>query len=533
MRRFPVVPTALVLALSACGPESPAEPATEAACPLIAPTRLAVAPEGFEPAGDAWYDVRAFGNDILFTFDRFDDPDRAYWRLNRCTGEIEPYPALTPGLQYPYVIDTPDGRILYGNDDAGRPYVIDRFDVPGDDEARPVPGLPDDVDFSPPYSAAFFARFFVFWTSHDSDELIFNAAGLGAPTYAVYTHLGDPEVPALRLSDRLVSAYWFDDTHSLIHEDSGEVHRISNLSGERELLRTGVRYLGHGFDGRTFIWQAIGDDAVEPVYLHDVHTGEDVQIASNDFAAMSWHRDEDRIGMGEWIHTRDPAAAAAAMLGPGDRFVAAVRLDTGEAVAVPPHLRQLGSFDGYFRLLLARDSGDAEALWDPRSGEVREWYRGPAEYRLPLTIDGDRVDYYVWDGEHRLGSLWRVDLTTDEAVRVVTDVDTFPFRVNETQYLVKRTHGEIDGPQAGGPGYLVHELRDFELVDIFSGESTLVVAQVSGGASLPDEGLVFLDAFNPDPGLWAYPLPINIARSRTPTSGPFRMPEVRDVTYRQ
>ena len=43
---------------------------------------------------------------------------------------------------------------------------------------------------------------------------------------------GRTDVPALRLSDQLVSAFYFDDTHSLAHEDSGTVRLAVKPWGE-------------------------------------------------------------------------------------------------------------------------------------------------------------------------------------------------------------------------------------------------------------------------------------------------------------
>jgi len=155
-----------------------------AACPITAPTRLVAAPEDFEPAEDVWYGLYAFGDDILFTFDRYDDPAREHWRLDRCTGALETYPSLVPGLHNPYVIDTPNGRVLYANDDDLRPHVIDRFDEPGADEARPVLGLPDSSS-GVSFSSRPFAPFFDFSIPSASEELILGAAGLGGRTYGI------------------------------------------------------------------------------------------------------------------------------------------------------------------------------------------------------------------------------------------------------------------------------------------------------------------------------------------------------------
>lgn len=506
----------LLLALSSCGPEAPAEPVAEGACPITAPTRLVAAPAGFEPVEEVEYGLYRFGDDILYTFDRHDDPDREYWRLNRCTGEAEPYPSLAPGLHNPYVVDTPAGRVLYGNDDAGRPYVIDRFDEPGADEARPVLGLPTGASASS--SRAPHATFFLFWT-YLSDEVLFNATGVGASTYAVYTHLGDPDVPALLLSDRLLRAYYFDDTHSLIHEEGGEVHLVDERTGERELVLTGVRHLSYGFDGRTFLWQALGDDDVEPVYLHHLDTGEDVQIAVNDFAALSWNRGEHRY-TGEWKWIEPKAGFAAAMIGPDNRYVAAVRVDTGEALEVPEHLEQRWVFADQFRLVIARDGHEVEALWDPRTGEVREWYPDASVKPALRSIDGDIVEYFVRNpGEHDRGSLWRVDLATGQTVRLLSGIGSNPRRVGETQYFVETPRARIPGPPGAD---FVHWFSDLELIDVASGERRSIAEKVSAFVGVP-EGLIVLDAFGAEPGLWAHPLPHDASRSASRV-GPIRQP---------
>lgn len=521
MRSTAYASISLVIALFACGPGLPDEPVVEAACPSTVPTRLVAAPQDFQPAEDAYYGLHGFDDDLLYTFDRFDDPDREYWRLNRCTGVLEPYPSLAPGLHNPYLIHTPSGRILYGNDDAGRPYVIDRFDEPGADEARPVPGLPDGVSFIAS-SREPSATFFLF--RRPDDPLLVDAAGVGARRFALYTHHGDPDVPALRLSDQLLSAYYFDDLHSLAHEDNGEINIIDEATGERELVLTGARYLSYGFDGRTFIWQAISDDAVEPVYLHRLDTGADVQIAVNDFAAMSWNRGE-HYETGTWNYSDSRDAVAAAMVGPDNRYVAAVRLDVGVALEIPEHLEQRGSYAGQFRLLLASAAGEVEAFWDPRTGQVREWYRHTTVGRRPSLhfIDGDLVEYFVHDpDDHGIGSLWRVDLATGEAARLLADVGSYPSRVNETQYFVKTPHCRIQGPPDGGLGPST-ELSDLALVDIASGERSPLAERVSARVGVP-EGIVFLDAFGPEPGLWAYPLPYDEPRSAT-RNGPLRRPE--------
>ncbi len=502
MHRHLVASLVLPSVLSACGPDAPAD---AGACPITAPVRLAPAPEDFVPAEDAWYGLAVFDEDILFTFDRFDDPDRVYWRVNRCTGAVEEYEALAPGLHNPVVVEAPAGRVLYANDAAGTPFIVDRMDDPGTDALRPIPGLPDDVTFftSVPYSRPT-AYFFDFWTSAGG---LLEAAGIGAATFGLYTHAGDPDVPAVQISDRLIQAVFLDDHHDLTLEDSGEVHLVELASGDRELLKEGVRYIAVSSTARAFLWQAIGDDVVEPVYLHDLDAGTDVQVAVNEFSATSWGRDGDVRDAGQWKLTFDRSAAA--MIGPDDRWAAAVLFDTGEVVPAPEHVEQRGVYAGYFRVLLADGGEDeeVEALWDPQTGAVRTWYRGPAGRRSLLAADEVRADYLVQSDSIDHRAFWRTDFATGESVRLLADVGSSPRSLDADLYLVPTAHARLDIPPNGEPGYLVRELQDLALVDVASGRTTPIAGRVSGYERLGDEGIVFLDTFGPEPGLWVWSLP--------------------------
>ncbi|MDC0675716.1 hypothetical protein [Nannocystis radixulma] len=493
----------VLLVTAACGPDAPAEPAGEAACPITAPTRLVAAPADFEPVEDVWYGLHVFGDDILYTFDRYDDPDREYWRLNRCTGDVEPYAPLAPGLHNPYPLETPNGRVLYGNDADGRPFVLDRFDVAGDDEPRPVLGLPDRPGFvTLPRPGMRYNKFFDFWTSQ-SEEPIFNAAGLGAYTFGLYVHHGEPDVPAVRLSETILAHFEVDATQLLIHEDSGEVHRVDAMTGERELLMAGVRYAAYGYDGRTLVWQAIGDDIAEPVYLRDLDTGSDVQIAVNNFAALSWNRGAER-DTGQWYYTDDHAAVA--LFGPDGWFVAAARVDTGEALAVPEHIGQRGSVAGYFAISLADPVDEVWAIWDPLAGEVREWYRGPLAKPMLLGVDGDVVEYYVEAADDFLnGTIWRADLRTGETAERFAGIGLFPLQLDDSRYLVHVSRGALEGPPGDGHSFLSPVARDWSIVDLATGASTSIATNIASAHGFADEGMVYLDAHGPDPGVWAYP----------------------------
>lgn len=97
--------------------------------------------------------------------------------------------------------------------------------------------------------------------------------------------------------------------------------------------------------------------------------------------------------------------------------------------------------------------------------------------------------------------------------QLLMDTDLFPLRVDETRYLSTTSRERLDGPPLDMYSWLAHDLRDLEIVDIGTGQSTLIVDRVSGVLGFPDEGLVFIDAFGSEPGLWAYPLPYPLARA--------------------
>lgn len=507
MRWIVVSPGALLSLSLACGPETVAEAPVERACPITEPIRLVAAPASFEPEEDAWYGVYAFGDDVLFTMQRFDDPGREYWHYNRCTGDLRPYPPLAPGLHNPYVIEGDAGRIVVANDDDGRSFVVDRLDDPAWDDPRPVLGLPEGARPALGGSRGAYATFFHHWSHDDGNPLrhLSGAAGIGASTYGLYTHGGDPEVPALKVSDTLLAAYAFGEGRTLVHEEGGEVHLVDALTGARELVLTGVRHLAYGFDERTLIWQAIGDDIAEPIYLHTLESGSDIQIAINDFTALSWGRELGHQDAGEWRYTSDRAIAA--MIGPEGRFVAAVRIATGESLAIPPHVDFGFSVEGEFILRVADAPDQVLALWDPGSGRVREWYRGPPERKASLYgVDGERIDYFIEDEDAEIagtGALWRVDLTTGER-EVLLESIAWATLLGDARYLVGVDQTRIDGPPLGEGIHRAYYQRDLWLREV-GGASTLIAEKVTQMAPIVDEGTLYFDAHGPEPGLWAYP----------------------------
>jgi len=445
-----------------------------------------------------------FGDHVLFTFDALDDPERVYWRLDRCTGELAEFTSLRPGLHNPYAIVTADGMVLYANDALGTDYIVDRLDVPGDDQARPVPGLPAQLGgLSAPTVSPY--PFAVFPEPHRSDRGAF-AAGIGGTTWTYYTHAGDPAAAALALGDTIVSLTMIDPAGQrfYLHDDDGQVHRVDPLTGDREPLLTGVRHITRVGELDKLIWQEIGDDIAETIYLRDFATGVDTPIAVNDFAQRSWYRDPD-LGLGRI--DLDAAATVAVLPGPDRVLVAAARTDTGAALEIPAHHTYLGRFDDRFHLRLADEPERVEALWDPLTGEVREWYRGPNIDATLRSFVGDVVEYFAPEPGHGdVGTIWRVDLGTGAREPIVTRASRQLRELDAGRWFLAFAERQLPGPPLSGGSYVGAFAHDLKLLDASDGRYTVIAEGVPAFTLLPDDGLVYLDVHGEEPGVWVYPL---------------------------
>lgn len=498
---------ALCSLVAACGePVSDVPEALAGACPVREPARLVAAPPGFVADLDTWYGLHVLGDHVLFTFDALDDPERVYWRLDRCTGDLAEFTSLAPGLHNPHAIPTEGGLVLYANDALGTDYIVDRLDVPGDDEARPVAGLPAQLGgWSSPNVSPY--PFAVFPEPHRSDRGAF-AAGIGGTTWTYYTHAGDAQAPALALGHTIVNLTPVDAAgrRFYLHDDDGQVHRIDPRTGDREPVLTGVRHLTRVGELDRLIWQELGDDIAETIYLRDLATGEDTPIAVNDFAQRSWYRDPDQLDLGR-LHLNTPATVAV-LPGPERTLVAAARTDTGAALEIPAHHTYLGGFDHRFNLLLADDPERVEALWDPLTGEVREWYRGPAIDATLRSFVGDLVEYYAPDpGNGEAGTIWRVDLATGAREQLVTRASRYLRELGGGRWFLDFIERRLPGPPLSGSSYISAFARDLKLLDAGDGRYTVIAEDVPAFSFLPDDdGLVYLDVHGDQPGVWVHPL---------------------------
>ncbi|MDC0670890.1 hypothetical protein [Nannocystis radixulma] len=481
-----VVAALLALAFAACLAED-AEPV--ATCPFDQPVRLAGPPPGWTRESGDRLQFQRVGEQLFYRTSAYDDPKPEYSLIDRCGGEPEHHAPDLPGARLRGVIRTADHFVLYAEDAAGRPFVLDRLDVPGLDEPRPVLGLPAGKLTTSGGQGAIY-----YLTERQPQNTLVNAAGIGAPAYSMYAHHGDPAAAAVLLGEQVVRFAADDDRLLLLHDD-GTLRDVDLHTGESELVLTGVRHFATVPASRRLIWQQLGDDLVEPVFLRDRDTGEDIQIAVNDFTAASWNRLDDpaTASIGHWLTT--PDGTYAALYGPELRVAAVVRTDTGAAVVPPADTRLGGLVRDDFNLALTDDDELVLARWNPRTGVLREWYRAASMDFQPgvFAVRDDSIDYLLFDGPFSDGTLWRVDLETGETTIRVPRVGFSTVRLADGRYFTGITTG----------------IKTFDLV-VFDPDTSLytTIAADVGYFELDLEfGMFYVDERGPKPGLWAAPIP--------------------------
>ncbi|MBZ5714554.1 hypothetical protein [Nannocystis pusilla] len=474
-----VRPLAAALALAACNDaELPGW-----TCPLDQPVQIASPSESWQrdPGTYRRANLQRVGDHVLFNFPV---GDRSYWTVDRCGGPPERFPA--PAGMFVLAQATADHVVAYGSDESGRHFVLDRLDVPGFDEPRPVLGLPDEELH---LWLAGGERSLYFGARHLSGTLGEGAAGIGGVLSTVYVHHGDPAVPAVRLGDQIVQHIAVDD-RLLVHDDNGDLRDVDPRTSESELVLTDVRRVDVVPDRRRLLWQQLGDDQVEPIFLHDRDSGEDIQVAVNDFTAASWDRLDDFLTRltGTWAFL--PDSSHAALYGPERTIAAVVRLDSGVAVTPPAgaHLRNVIADE--FDLQFADDDELVLARWNPRTDELREWFRGPPSTFLPALfgITDDSVTYAVPDGGGS-ATLWHVDLVTGETTMKVPRIG------GQTALLPDGRYFTLISP--GGYPY------DILVFDPDTGLYTTIAGDVDDLDFDPEHGILHI---GPD-GLWFSPFP--------------------------
>ncbi len=499
---------ALAPTLLACNAEPPSGAAENIACPLTERVRLASAPGDFD-AGDVFYALHLVGDHLLFTFERVDSDERVYWHTPRCGGPLAEFTSLPAGMLPLQTVQTPGGPVLYSQDTQGVVHVADRLDVDGFDEPRPVTGLPA-LPLGYPLASQNPRDFALFQRTSNPYAQVRGVAGLSGSTKELHAHGGDPDAPSVRLGDAVVMSLTTVDDRLYLLDDDGTLRRVDPTTGASETLQTDVRYAAFSPDGQRAIWQELGDDTSEPVHLRDLATGIDLEIATNDFARDSWNRKEVPgepepyfRDIGTWVWTQDSAYAA--QIGPEGALVAAVRADTGEPLVLPAHVGVASPLSHHFTLTLADPFEQVRAHWDPATGALVEWHRGPTSPSLRHSDDAT-ADYMIPDPELLdRGPLVRVDLATGAVTELLPQISQFSLRLAPDRYINAPLNAEVI-VAAVDAGTLATYSQNYSLVDLATDTYFPLADDITGHALLPDS-LIVLDAHGPDPGVWAIPFP--------------------------
>ena len=471
--------------LLACDPGADAGPVST--CPLDQVTRMAAPPRGWQP-GLGGLAFQAFGDHVLYRFDPTADPTPTYWVIDRCGGAPERFTSVTAGMTRFTGLETAEGWLLYAQED-DRHVILDRLDVPGFDAPRPVPGLPAGK-----FGASASALGMYFSSVSEMPNNLAGVAGIGARAHTIYLHHGDPDVPVVELGRRIVTLQ-NAGARLFMLDDDGDLRDVDPVTGASELVLAGVRRFTVSDAARRLIWQQLGDDVSEPIFLRDLDTGEDRQIAVNDFTAVSWNRsgDPDTSGTGLWTFAAEGAYAA--LYGPAHALAAVVRTADGAAIEPPAGARLRGTLGRGFSLSRDHDDETAWLRWDPETDALQEWHRGPAgEWALQLFAVGDDfVDYIDRDEGGFDGVLWRADHRTGETTMLVPRVGPSTTVLADGRYLTaipSRAYSPFD----------------VVVFDPDTGRYTTVAADVLTFRYFPDQGVLYLGG-DDGPGLWAAPLP--------------------------
>lgn len=461
-------------------------------CVVKMPTLLAPAPDLSEGEDemylvDDWISLR-FGDD------RVESPRHF---IRRCGGELQTF--ASPNGRPQSILYSPfegDPRIYSFDGETRRLWLLDRLERPGID-------IPVDLGIIPGEGSV------EFWNDGGAFAAItytldqakpYAAAGIGATAKWVWTHDGDPDHPLAPLGEFVDTPTAGPAWDFWTLDNAGELRRRDFAGGTDIVIADHVRAADPVDGSERVIWQAMTDGVDEPVYLRDLSTGTDIQLTTNEFTPIAWGRDATvSRATGTWTTTHDGAYLA--MIGPDARYVRVYRGDTGEALAVPPHVgREAYSGDGFWLRLADSDpSLQVDAWWEPGRDPI-VWRRGEPNEYLSLLHGGETIEWIEYkpviiDGPEQW-FLRSYDPNTGET-RLIADVGPRFARIGPDRLLVTRLDPWTYGRQS------------LVLLDIALDTSTMLVEQVGANWRHVDgEGVYYIDRTWPAAtGVWVMPIP--------------------------
>lgn len=384
MRFADLSPLSLValLALVGCNEEAALPDEDVEECEIDGPTLVLAQQDDWnleDPVSG--FSLSLVGERLLYAIGDRPPASADHYLRDLCGGEPELVLAAASGLHWSFTSQSSVGPVLFGTDGEGRLYAADRLDEPGADTPRMIANYP----------GAYGQAGSVAVERHDGGRMLFverhgeigepslPVAAIGTVTRTLWAYSGEPDEDAALLADDVVHyspMYTYRPDSMLVHFDDGRIAWVDQETLAEQPIRDGVRWFGlHWYGERPhLLYQAIGDGESEAVRLRDLETGEERPLTVNPFADVSFGQDPDDRGTGGWL-----TGAVLGLIGPEHTIVEAYHPETLAPIEVPAHVGLAGVWgaEGLVGLVLPDPDEHVRALWDPATGTVTEWYRGP------------------------------------------------------------------------------------------------------------------------------------------------------------
>lgn len=504
MSKFNLVSLLTPLLFIACGDDTAGADPTDDVCPVHEPSRLIAAPDDWE--ADEYelnFQNTVVDDRLLYSF-AAPTPNWAFGDVflrDLCGGEPELVLAAERGIQAGTVLEFPQvGKVLYGFKGKNM-YVVDRLDEPGADTPKPVAGLPLDSPqgawvVESRQQRPLFVRLGQLPADPDGPRPA-QAAGIGAATRMIVSLGATPDAPALQLGDDIVNYFDLDD-RLVFHADDGRVFLYDPITTVQTPLVDNARWVGRVSlgDRRFLLIQDIGDDQSEQVCLVDLATDQQRPVTVNDFTQASFGRAPKQPRAGTWTGHSYAGRAVIALNGPDGGLSEAYDVATLDPLELPDNRGAFGIAGAPWMPLILPDAVDTVlAAWDPGTGAVTEWYRGPRPAFLDTTL--------TWnDG--------KLEYTEEVSREIYRDVQR-DLASGETTVVLPRRGGQWYDLEDGRVlTAFALEDHDYEvkLIDRATAAETTLVPRTRSWSYDVDQALVlYTDFVDAEPGLWATPIP--------------------------